>query len=131
MNGLSYAQGPTDRPLLETTIGTALREAATRWADGLALVSRHQGLRYTWAELDAAVDRIATGLLGLGVAAGDRIGIWAPNCAELTLIQFATARSGAVPVAHNPAARATHGQDALELARRRPSCTTPALQTTH
>jgi len=113
VNGLSYAQGPTDRPLLETTIGTALREAATRWADGLALVSRHQGLRYTWAELDAAVDRIATGLLGLGVAAGDRIGIWAPNCAEWTLIQFATARIGAVLVTINPAYRASEVEYAL------------------
>ncbi|WP_298193781.1 AMP-binding protein [Novosphingobium sp.] len=113
MNGLSYAKGPTDRPLLETTIGTALREAATRWADGLALVSRHQDLHFTWAELDAAVDRIATGLLRLGVAAGDRVGIWAPNCAEWTLIQFATARIGAVLVTINPAYRASEVEYAL------------------
>jgi fatty-acyl-CoA synthase len=110
---LSYAKGPTDVPLLESTIGTALRHAATRWADGLALASRHQGLRYSWGELDAAVDRIATGLLKLGVAAGDRVGIWAPNCAEWTLIQFATARIGAVLVTINPAYRVNEVEYAL------------------
>ena len=113
MPGLSYAKGPTDVPLLETTIGTALRDAARRWADGLALASRHQGLRYTWAELDAAVDRIATGLLRLGVVAGDRVGIWAPNCAEWTLVQFATARIGAVLVTINPAYRVNEVEYAL------------------
>jgi fatty-acyl-CoA synthase len=113
MNGLSYAKGPTDVALLDVTIGTALRQAASRWADGLALVSRHQGLRWTWAELDAAVDRVATGLLRLGVTPGDRVGIWAPNCAEWTLIQFATARIGAVLVTINPAYRVSEVEYAL------------------
>ncbi|WP_298170429.1 AMP-binding protein [Novosphingobium sp.] len=113
MHGLSYAKGPTEVPLLDTTIGTALRHAAERWADGLALVSRHQGLRWTWSELDAAVDRVATGLLRLGVTAGDRVGIWAPNCAEWTVIQFATARIGAILVTINPAYRVNEIEYAL------------------
>jgi fatty-acyl-CoA synthase len=113
VHGLSYAKGPTEVPLLDTTIGTALRHAAERWADGLALVSRHQGLRWTWSELDAAVDRVATGLLRLGITAGDRVGIWAPNCAEWTVIQFATARIGAILVTINPAYRVNEIEYAL------------------
>ena len=113
MSGLAYSRGPIAVPLLDTTIGTALRLAASRWADGVALVSRHQGLRWTWAELDAVVDRVATGLLHLGVEPGDRVGIWAPNCAEWTLIQFATARIGAILVTINPAYRVSEVEYAL------------------
>lgn len=113
MSALSYAKGPVDVPLLDITISAALRQAASRWADSLALVSRHQGLRWSWAELDAAVDRVATGLLHLGVRKGDRVGIWAPNCAEWTLIQFATARIGAILVTINPAYRVSEVEYAL------------------
>ncbi|MBS0477532.1 MAG: AMP-binding protein, partial [Proteobacteria bacterium] len=98
MTELSHARGVTEPPLLEYIIGEALARAAQAWGDALALVSRHQGLRWTWAELDAEVDRIATGLLAQGVKPGDRVGIWAPNCAEWAVIQFATARIGAVLV---------------------------------
>lgn len=113
MAGLSYAKGPVGVPLLETTIGGALRLAAMRWGHELALVSRHQSLRWTWAELDSEVDRAATGLLRLGVARGDRVGIWAPNCAEWTVIQFATARIGAILVTINPAYRVSEVEYAL------------------
>ena len=113
MSALSYAKGPTDVPLLETTIGAALRGAAQRWGESLALVARHQALRWTWSQLDAEVDRVATGLLRLGVVRGDRVGIWAPNCAEWTLIQFATARIGAVLVTINPAYRSSEVEYAL------------------
>ncbi len=105
MNALSTAKGPTDVPLLETTIGEALTLAAQRWSGELALVSRHQSVRWTWGQLDAEVDRVATGLLDHGVAKGDRVGIWAPNGAEWTVLQFATARIGAVLVTINPAYR--------------------------
>ena len=98
MTGISHAKGPTGVPLLGTTIGEALEAAAWRWSGHTALISRHQGLRYTWAELDADVDRVACGLLDRGVAKGDRVGIWAPNCAEWTAIQFATAKIGAILV---------------------------------
>jgi fatty-acyl-CoA synthase len=113
MSQLSYAKGPTSTPLLEMTIGQALRAAATRWGSDLALVSRHQSLRWTWGQLDAEVDRVASGLLRLGVARGDRVGIWAPNCAEWTVIQFATARIGAVLVTINPAYRTSEVEYAL------------------
>lgn len=109
----SYAQGPVDTPLLEHTIGAALDHAANGWADKLALVSRHQRIRWTWAELNAEVDRIACGLLELGVVKGDRVGIWAPNCAEWTVTQFATARIGAILVTVNPAYRLSEVEYAL------------------
>lgn len=113
MSGLAYAQGPKDVPLLETTIGQALRQAAKDWGGELALVSRHQSLRWTWAQLDSAVDQVASGLLRLGVEKGDRVGIWAPNCAEWTVIQFATARIGAILVTINPAYRVSEVEYAL------------------
>ncbi|WP_028640367.1 AMP-binding protein [Novosphingobium acidiphilum] len=113
MTDLSWAQGPTDVPLLDLTIGAALRQAAARWGDSLALVSRHQALRATWAQLDAAVDRMAAGLIAQGVQAGDRVGIWAPNCAEWAVIQFATARIGAILVTINPAYRTSEVAHAL------------------
>ncbi|MDE2412145.1 MAG: AMP-binding protein [Sphingomonadales bacterium] len=113
MTELSHARGVTEPPLLEYTIGEALARAAQAWGDALALVSRHQGLRWTWAELDEEVDRIATGLLAQGVKPGDRVGIWAPNCAEWAVIQFATARIGAVLVTINPAYRTSEVEYAL------------------
>ncbi len=111
--GLSIARGPTDQPLLETTIGVALTRAADRWGDRLALVSRHQGIRMTWGQFDAEASRIATGLIAQGVKAGDRVGIWAPNCAEWAVIQFATARIGAILVTINPAYRTSEVEFAL------------------
>ncbi|NQV96120.1 MAG: AMP-binding protein [Sphingomonadales bacterium] len=109
----SYAKGPVDTPLIEYTIGMALDHAASDWADKLALVSRHQAIRWNWAELNAEVDRVACGLLGLGVVRGDRVGIWAPNCAEWTVIQFATAKIGAILVTINPAYRLSEVEYAL------------------
>ncbi|MCW1430782.1 AMP-binding protein [Novosphingobium sp. JCM 18896] len=109
----SHAAGPTETPLLEITIGEALQAAARQWGPNPALVSRHQGLRYTWAELDAEVDRVACGLLDRGVGKGDRVGIWAPNCAEWTVIQFATAKIGAILVNINPAYRTSEVDYAL------------------
>jgi fatty-acyl-CoA synthase len=94
------------------TIGGALREAAQRWGDGLALASRHQGIRWTWSELDAEVDSVATGLLRLGIGKGT-VGIWAPNRAEWAVIQFATARIGAMLVTINPAYRTSEVEYAL------------------
>ncbi len=113
MTGLSIASGPIDTPLLDTTIGVALRQAAARWGEALALVSRHQAIRWTWREFDVEVDRVATGLLARGVKQGDRVGIWAPNCAEWAVIQFATARIGAILVNINPAYRVSEVEYAL------------------
>ena len=110
---LSHSQGPVDSPLLECTIGAALEQAATQWGSRLALVSRHQQVRWTWAELNAEADRIASGLLARGVTKGDRIGIWAPNCAEWAVTQFATAKIGAILVTINPAYRVSEVEYAL------------------
>ena len=103
----SYAHGACDVALLGDTIGGALERTAAHRPDAAALVSCAQGIRLTYAELDAGVDRVATGLLERGIAAGDRVGIWAPNAAEWVLVQYATAKVGAILVNVNPAYR-TH-----------------------
>ncbi|WP_176593625.1 AMP-binding protein [Sphingobium sp. EM0848] len=113
MSGLSITRGATDVPLLEMTIGTALLKVAEENGEGLALVSRHQAIRWSWRQFLDEVNRAATGLLALGVGKGDRVGIWAPNCAEWTVIQFATARIGAILVNINPAYRTSEVDYAL------------------
>ena len=104
---LSHTAGGTDVPLIEQTIGDNLDGTARRFADRDALVDVAAGTRWTYGELVADVDRLARGLLAAGVRTGDRVGIWAPNCAEWTLVQFATAKVGAILVNVNPAYR-TH-----------------------
>ncbi|PWJ27332.1 fatty-acyl-CoA synthase [Branchiibius hedensis] len=103
----SYAAGETDVPLIEATIGDTFDQTASRYADREALVECATGRRWTWAQLQADVDDAARGLLAAGIQAGDRVGIWAPNCAEWTIVQFATAKVGAILVTINPAYR-TH-----------------------
>lgn len=129
MTALSYAKGPTPRPLLDITIPAALDNAAAKWGDSLALSSLHQGIRWTWAELAAEVDRVATGLLAQGICKGDRIGIWAPNCAEWTITQFATARIGAILVTINPAYRLSEVEYALNKVGCTGLITAPAFKT--
>jgi fatty-acyl-CoA synthase len=104
---LSHVVGASQPPLLELTIGQALDLAVDRWPHQEALVSCEQGVRLTWTELREAADAVACGLLALGIATGDRVGIWAPNCAEWTIVQFATARAGMILVNVNPAYRTT------------------------
>ncbi|HET7741096.1 MAG TPA: AMP-binding protein, partial [Mycobacterium sp.] len=82
-------------------------QTAATYPDVEALVDVAQGLRYTYAELDAEIDIVARGLMGLGVEKGDRVGMWAPNCAEWVIVQYATAKIGAILVNINPAYR-TH-----------------------
>src|SRR5690606_28648133 len=101
----SHVKGPIQPPLIEHTIGAALALAAERWGDRDALVSAGQGIRWSFAELLERSDAFAAGLLALGLHPGDRIGIWAPNCAEWTLTQFAAARAGLILVTINPAYR--------------------------
>ncbi|MDT4901529.1 MAG: fatty-acyl-CoA synthase, partial [Pseudonocardiales bacterium] len=102
---LSYASGPSAVPLLGQTIDANLRAAVGRFPDREALVDLASGRRFTYTELDDAVDELARGLLARGVAKGDRIGIWAPNYAEWFLTQYAAARIGAILVNVNPAYR--------------------------
>ena len=105
MNASSHVRGDTQPQIDETTIGDVLARAAQRWPDAEMLVSVEQGLRYTFAEFNSRVDALAAGLLALDLQRGDRLGVWAPNCAEWTLTQFATARIGVIQVNINPAYR--------------------------
>lgn len=91
--------------LTELTIGEQLRQTAARFPDRVALISRHQQKRFTWAELDQAVTEYAEGLLGLGLQPGDRVGCWSTNCFEWILLQLGCARAGLILVNVNPAYR--------------------------
>jgi fatty-acyl-CoA synthase len=101
----SYVSGMSDTELSGDTIGANLDRAVAAHPDREALVDCPSGRRWTYAELADAVDRLAAGLLADGVAKGDRVGIWAPNCPEWVLVQYATARIGAILVNINPAYR--------------------------
>jgi fatty-acyl-CoA synthase len=102
---LSYAGGLSEVPLLGRTIGADLERTVRRWGDREALVDVPTHRRWTYSELDVEIDELALGLLGRGIAAGDRVGVWSPNCAEWLLLQYATAKIGAVLVNINPAYR--------------------------
>jgi fatty-acyl-CoA synthase len=102
---LSYFHGTGDIPLLGLCIGQVLDASAAAHPDNPALVVRHQNLRYTYREFLDEVELAARGLLRLGIQKGDRVGIWATNCAEWVVIQFATAKIGAILVNINPANR--------------------------
>src|SRR5215208_714295 len=114
----SYAHGTGAVPLLGETIGANLERTAARVPEAEALVSCHQGVRFTWAELNAAVDRLARGLLGFGLEKGDRLGVWSPNRSEWALTQYATAKLGVILVNINPAYRTAE----LEYALRQSGC---------
>ncbi len=109
----SHAFGSTDTPLIEQTIGDFFAAMADRQPEREALVSRHQGLRYTYAELHREARRLASALLGLGLLPGDRVGIWSHNNAEWVLMQLATAQVGLVLVNINPAYRVAEVEYAL------------------
>ncbi|UQB79569.1 AMP-binding protein [Pseudomonas shirazica] len=109
----SYSQGNQDKPLLTQCIGDAFDTTVARFPDRDALVVRHQALRYTWQQLAEAVDQHARALMALGVQPGDRLGIWAPNCAEWCITQFASAKVGAILVNINPAYRSSELDYAL------------------
>jgi len=94
----SYSRGADLPPLLDLCIGQVLDQAAARYPESPALILRQESLRYTWAELQAEVDRTARGLMALGFAKGDRVGIWATNISQWVLMQFATAKMGAILV---------------------------------
>jgi fatty-acyl-CoA synthase len=89
----SYAAGPADTPLLEETIGSNFEHTASTYPDVEALVDVAGNRRWTYAELNTEIDCIACALMATGITQGDRVGIWAPNCPEWTILQYATARS--------------------------------------
>ncbi len=100
----SHARGPA-RPLLELTIGDLLHRTADRFPERLAVASRHQEERLSWAELSAEADRVARGLWALGIRRGDRVGVWSTNCIEWIVMHMGCARAGAALVNVNPAYR--------------------------
>ena len=114
----SYTRGTQDQPLLALTIGQAFDNTVAAYPQGEALVVRHQQLRYTWQQLREAVDLHARALLALGLKTGDRLGIWAPNCAQWCIAQFASAKIGAILVNINPAYRSSE----LEYVLRQSGC---------
>jgi fatty-acyl-CoA synthase len=116
MNQLSSAAGPAEPPVPEGTGGAWRDRTAERFAKREALVVSWQDVRWTWAELRDRVDALARGLARLGLTAGDRVGILAPNCSEWVLTQLATARLGLILVSINPAYRTRELGHALRLA---------------
>ena len=102
----SYVNGASTKPLIGDTIGAHLDKIAAQSKDRPALVSRHQGIRWTYGELKEKVDALAQGIIALGLKPGERIGIWSQNNAEWVLTQFATAKAGLILVNINPAYRA-------------------------
>ena len=113
---LSYIAGLGLTPLLGETLGECVTRASKAYPDQEALVSRHQQVCYTYGDLDAAVTRVAAGLLALDVNAGDRVGIWCTNCVEWVLTQYAAARIGALFVTLNPSYRRHELEHALRIA---------------
>ena len=101
----SYFKGTNTPELLDQTIGDLFDRVAVRFSGREALFVRHQGIRWTWSEYQGKVEKLASGLLALGIGPGDRVGIWAPNCYEWCLTLFATAKIGAILVCINPAYR--------------------------
>ncbi|MFZ2529789.1 MAG: AMP-binding protein [Rhodococcus sp. (in: high G+C Gram-positive bacteria)] len=125
----SYTSGAWDVPLLGDTIGGNFDRTVARHSERDALVERASGRRWTYAELAAEVDALALGLLRAGIAKGDRVGIWAPNCAEWVFVQYATAKIGAVLVNINPAYRSHELQYVLSQAGIRMIVAAPSFKT--
>ena len=109
----SYVHGCSTTPLLGETIGTCLDRICEHFADREALISRHQGLRYTYRQLKLEVENAARGMISIGVEKGDRVGVWSPNCAEWLIAQYALAKVGAIMVNINPAYRLRELEHAL------------------
>ncbi|HEY4126071.1 MAG TPA: AMP-binding protein, partial [Rhizomicrobium sp.] len=123
----SYVRGAESPPLLEDTIGVALERAAKDWGTRPAIIAPFQNIQWTYEELNARADGLATGFLELGFNPGDRVGIWAPNCAEWTLTQFACAKAGIILVTINPAYRKSE----LEYALKKSGCRALVLAKAH
>jgi len=126
---LSLTRGADQPPLLAWTLGQALADTVARFGPREALVVPHQGVRWTWDELAQRSQAVAAGLLALGLQPGDRVGIWAPNCAEWLLTQLATAQAGLILVNVNPAYRRAELDYALNKVGCQALVLAPALKT--
>jgi fatty-acyl-CoA synthase len=127
----SYVSGLGDTPLLGLTIGEMFDQIADQYPDREALIARHQGLRYTYRQLQEEVDRCARGLMALGLQKGERIGIWSPNRAEWTITQFATSKIGAILVNINPSYRVHELEYALQQSGCAMLVTAPQFRTSN
>jgi fatty-acyl-CoA synthase len=125
----SYSHGVSDVRLLGETIGANLERTVARVGDRDAVVSCEQGVRLSYAEFDEAVNRVASGLIAAGIAKGDRVGMWAPNCVEWVLVQFATAKIGSILVNINPAYRTHEVEYALRQSGVKLLVSAPAFKT--
>lgn len=127
----SYVSGTSEKPLLGMTIGDMFDQIAAAYPQNEALVSRHQGQRFTYAQLRAAVDQCARGLIAMGLQKGERIGIWSPNRSEWAITQFATAKIGAILVNINPSYRLHEVEYALAQSGCSMLITHPAFKTSN
>lgn len=125
----SYARGDTNLPLIDQPIGAFFDDMVERFPEREALVVLHQQRRYTYRQLQTESNRLASALLGLGLKAGDRIGIWSHNNAEWVLMQMATAKAGLVLVNINPAYRVSEVEYALNKVGCRALVTMPRFKT--
>jgi fatty-acyl-CoA synthase len=126
---LSYVHGAVETPLLGETLGAAFDRAVVRHGDRPGLIVRQQSIRWSYRELGERVTAFATGLLALGLQPGDRAAIWAPNCAEWVIAQFATAKAGIILVNINPAYRLSEVEYALNKVGCRALITATAFKT--
>jgi len=125
----SYARGATEPALIDATIGDFFDAMVARQPDALALVSRHEGQRFTYRELQAESNRLASALLKTGLVPGDRIGIWSHNNVAWVLMQIATAKAGLVLVNINPAYRTSEVEYALNKVGCKALVTMPRFKT--
>ncbi|ULU26402.1 AMP-binding protein [Dyella terrae] len=131
MSGASYVHGVSSQPLLGETIGTLLDRIAATHPERPALVVRSQGIRLDYRQFHAEVERVAAGLLSLGLQRGDRVGIWAPNRAEWVVLQFAAPKAGLILVNINPAYRLHELEYALNKVRCRALVLPRRFKTSH
>ncbi|WP_082693443.1 aldehyde dehydrogenase family protein [Aquitalea magnusonii] len=131
MKHASYVHGASQQALIGQTIGQLFDEASQQYASQQALIVRHQGIRWSYAELRQQVDRLACGLLRLGLQPGDRIGIWSQNNAEWVLTQFATAKAGLVLVNINPAYRRSELEYAINKVGCRALIASPSFKSSN
>ena len=127
---LSFVHGASSAPLLFDTVDAVLKRAVARGGDRVAVVVSEQCVRYTFRELDAAVERVARGFVASGLEPGERVGIWSPNCIEWLLTMFGAARAGLILVNVNPAYRGYELEYALRLVGCRALVFAPAFKST-
>ena len=127
----SYFHRTSSTPLLNDTLGGTLDKASERWPDREAVVVRDQDVRLSFAALRQEVDRLAAGLMALGLTPGDRVGLWSPNRIEWVLTQYATAKAGLILVNINPGYRAAELKYALNKVECRALISADRFKTTN